>query len=170
MKAIISGQVEVAVLIDNDKNYLITLDNPELKREVSNYAISRIFADANDVISIDVASEKQVKETLELLYMKDRALLLILILLDVDEVFDNRMLAAECLSEFLLSKNSEDVIAFLENRLYSAPLPPNADIDKAIEFSKKVKGDKLASLLITLRDSQEEIKKRCEVDNQNTEE
>ena len=86
-----------------------------------------------------------------------------MILLDISEEQDNRLLAAECLSEFLLSENSKDIITYVENYLYSSPLPSNADINGAIEFAKELKADELTTLLVFLRDNQEEIKKRCEV-------
>ena len=59
MKALISGQIETAILIEDNVFSSITLDNPDLEREITNWDISRMFANATDVILIDNTNKKQ---------------------------------------------------------------------------------------------------------------
>lgn len=157
MKALISGQVATAVLVDGEHFFSFDLDTPgeTVRREV--WEIPLLLADATDIQEIDNTSELAAIEELELAWTKDRTLQLILILLDSDEEAENRLNAAECLNEFLSNVTVNEYIA---NRLYSSPLPSDADIPYAIEVCSNASLREVREFLIVLKGDQQEISRR----------
>lgn len=157
MKAILSGQTAVAVCIENDQFYSISIDAPESWSERQEWEIPLLFADATDMLQLENISRSQVLEKLEIAWAQDRSLQLILILLDHEEESETRLESAECLDDFL---NQAEVREYVENHLYSAPLPSNADLSGAIQICTAVSLAKVMDFLHALRSDQEEISKR----------
>ena len=153
MKALVSGQAGVAILIA--KKHISSLhigkENtiPRTKKD-----ISYLLADTTDVIELDKATPETARTSLELAYQKDRALHLILILLDGDADSETRTMAAECLEEFFAESQ---VFDFVCNRLYVAPLPQNVDFIGALLQAEEARASLLAEFLQNLDSHQSSI-------------
>lgn len=157
MKAILSGQTAVAVCIENDQFHSISIDSPETWRERHDWEIPLLFSDATDMLQLENMSRSQVLEKLEIAWAQDRSLQLILILLDHDEESETRIEAAECLDDFF---SQAEVREYVENHLYSASLPSNADLSGAIQICTVASLAKVMDFLRALQSDQEEIAKR----------
>lgn len=157
MKAILSGQTAVAVCIENDQFHSISIDSPETWNERHDWEIPLLFANATDMFQLENVSRSQVSEKLEIAWAQDRSLQLILILLDQEEESETRLEAAECLDDFL---NQAEMRGYVENHLYSASLPSNADLNGAIQICTAVLLAKVMDFLHSLQSDQEEISKR----------
>ena len=124
MKALVSGQAGIAVLIEGGRVSFLHLDSPQpIPRSKAD--IPHLFADATDVVELPQTTVEKAGAALDLSWRQDRALHLILILLDREADDGARRIAVECLEEFLADS---EVSAFVCNRLYSAPLPDLADM------------------------------------------
>lgn len=157
MRAILSGQTAVAVHIENDKLYSISLNDQESWTERQEFELSYLFEDAHDIIQLENVSRSETQERLELEWERDRSLQLILILLDNEEEKQTRLEAAECLDEFFKQEAPREYVG---NHLYSAPLPSVADLEGSIDLSKCSSLDHIKEFLCTLQSDQDEISKR----------
>jgi len=157
MKAILSGQTAAAICIEDGQFYSISLDSSEIWSERHEWEIPLLFADATDILQLENVPRSEVLEKLKLAWAQDRSLQLILILLDCDEEPQTRREAAECLDDFL---NQDEVKKYVENHLYSSPLPSNADLNSAIQLSTGSSSAKVTEFLRALQSDQEEISKR----------
>ncbi len=161
MKAILSGQSAIAVCIEDSKFYSISLDE-ETWAERNECDIPFLFANAADIFQIEYTSRSEVLKKLETAWEQDRCLQLTLITLDKEENETTRIEAIECLNG-LLSK--AEVKEYVENRLYSAPMPTGSDLDGAIKLSKLESLEITTNFLLTIQNDQEEILKRYNVWN-----
>ena len=116
--------------------------------------ISYLFGDASDVISVAAGSPAQAFRILENEWAHDRALHLILILLDREAHLRAKRIASEALEQFLVVPTTRQ---FVLHRLYSRPLPASADIPEALRFCVDASGKALWGLLAALRDDQAKI-------------
>lgn len=157
MKAILSGQTAAAVCIEDGRFYSVSLDSPETWSERHECEIPYLFVDAADILQLENISRSDVIDKLKIEWAKDRGLQLILILLDHEEELQTRLEAAECLDDFL---NQDEVRKYVENHLYSAPLPSAADLNSAIQISADSSLAHVTEFLSTLQNDQEEISKR----------
>jgi len=157
MRALISGQASTAVLFCDERVYSVTLDAPENRREREEWEILWLFADTTDVEQVECEDEPKVLQTLELAWEKDRSLQLIIILLDSKEDIELRLSAATCLDPFL---ENSSVREFVENRMYSAPLPSSADLAGAIHQCSESKLQFVTALLLALDEDQVAINQR----------
>jgi len=157
MKAILSGQTAIAVCIEGESLYSISLDSPESWIAQQKWELPHLFADATDILQLENVSRSEVIDKLKLEWAQDRSLQLILILLDHEEEPQTRLEAAECLDDFL---NQGEVRKYVENHLYSSPLPSTADLNGAIQLSADSLLVHLTEFLSTLQSDQEEISKR----------
>jgi tetratricopeptide (TPR) repeat protein len=158
MKAILSGQTAIAVTIEGEDLYSISVNSPESWTPRQEWELPRLFAHASDVLQLENVSRSEVIDKLKSEWVQDRSLQLILMLLDPDEESQTRLEAAECLDEFL---NRYEVKKYVENYLYSSPLPSTADLDRAIQLSIDSSLAHLTEFLLILQSNQEEISKRC---------
>lgn len=156
MKALISGQAGIAVLADGGHFLSFTLDEIT-PSEWQNQDLSWLFGACSDVRSIDCDSREQLLAELELAWQQDRSLHLTLLLLNSQEESDIRRDAAECLDEFLSKSLVEDFVA---NRLYSKPLPDQADLPGAMAIAEGVLALRVRGFLYDLSALQLEISKR----------
>ena len=158
MKAIISGQAAVAVFFDGEKMWSVNLDNLDKKIRCSESDLRFLFAGVTDLVELEDVTEEEALKELEQAWKKDRAMHLILILLDNEEAEETRQLAAECLEEFLPDSEVEE---FVFNRMYAAPLPNEADLPGAMRYAEEVQGTYLHQLLNQLKSDQSEITHLC---------
>ena len=156
MKALVSGQAGIAVLIEGGRVSFLHLDSPQpIPRSKAD--IPHLFADATDVVELPQTTVEKAGAALDLSWRQDRALHLILILLDREADDGARRIAVECLEEFLADS---EVSAFVCNRLYSAPLPDLADMVGALLLAESASASRLDALLEDLGESQAEICRR----------
>lgn len=159
MKAFVSGQAATAVMIDEENIHSIGLDalHP-IERRASDLPI--LFHGSSDVRSVVCDSKEELLAELELEWQKDRSLHLSLLLLDAQEDRDVRKEATACIEDFF----SADVVReFVANRLYSAPLPDQADIEGATALAEEAQSNRLRTFLVELADQQSEIAARLQV-------
>lgn len=64
MRAILSGQTAVAVHIENDKLYSISLNDQESWTERQEFELSYLFEDAHDIIQLENVSRSETQERL----------------------------------------------------------------------------------------------------------
>jgi tetratricopeptide (TPR) repeat protein len=157
MKALLSGQTGVAVCIEDEELHSINVSSPDSWTARNEWELPYIFADAPDIIELDNISRLEVLEELHFEWAKDRSLQLILILLDIGEEAQTRFEAAECLDSLL---KRDEVKEYVENHLYSSPLPSRADLSSAIKLSTDLVLANLEEFLIRLQGNQDEISKR----------
>ena len=154
MRAIISGQAGVLVLVDNKRVSSRSLDGTDLiVRQARD--IPHLFADATDVVEIEDTSYSEAISRLQTEWQKDRALHLMLLLLDSDVPPGTRRDAADCADQFV----SNSVIRqFVLSRFHAAPLPPSADLVGAYDACPAGSFN-LRRLLEQLEASQREIRR-----------
>ena len=121
MKALISGQAAVAVMVDGDEMSSFTWDDPEILIPRRPSDLRLLFGTATDIAELPDASHAGAIEALGKSWSRDRAVHMALILFDGDALTDTRIAAAECLDEFLADP---DVAEFVLNLLSTAPMPP----------------------------------------------
>jgi len=159
MGAYISGQASLAVVLKEGKYYALHLEHADDPIECADWSIPHLFADCSDVEVIRNTSESSVRQHLELMWTKDRAVHLFLILLDKDEDRENRALAAECLEGLFSDINVETHVGYC---LYSAVLPGQADASWPLKYAETMSYTGLARFIRQLVADQLEIRKRCE--------
>ena len=163
MKAILSGQAGTAVCIENDGFFSVTLDSEEpLWVSRNKYDIPYLFFDYNDIFEDEFKSRSEVIEKLEIAWGQDRGLQLTLIALDNKEYKDIRIEAIECLNNLF---DKPEVREYVENRLYSAPMPYNADLKGAISLSEENCLETARKFFSGILNDQDEISKRCDAWN-----
>jgi len=143
MKALISGQAGIAVLIDGSRVRSVDIDSPD-PIERSGEDIPYLFGEASDVTELSSTNLESTLAALELSWRQDRALHLVLILLNRNGDREARQMSAECLEEFLPDRAVHE---FVCNRLYSAPLPPSADLVGSLLISERAKARNLEGFL-----------------------
>lgn len=147
------------MLLQEGKYYALHLEQADDPIECADWSIPHLFADCTDVEVIRNTSESSVRQQLELMWAKDRAVHLFLILLDKDEDRENRALAAECLEDFF---SEVKVVTHVGYRLYSAVLPAQADASWPCQDAETMGFTRLARFIRQLVADQLEIRKRCE--------
>ena len=158
MRALVSGQAGLAVLIEEDHVYSVHIAASDpVPRSAAD--IPYLLADASDVVEIPEATPQKAAAALDLSWRQDRALHLILILLDREADDDTRRMAVECLEEFACDPA---VAVFVCNRLYSGPLPDSADMVGALLLAESMDAKRLNKLLEDLGEFQPEIRHRRE--------
>ncbi|WP_321476171.1 hypothetical protein [uncultured Paludibaculum sp.] len=153
MKAILSGQAGVVVVQDGSTCWSRRVRDDQYN-ECRLEDIPFLFADCYDLMSVASTSPAQAFRVLENEWTHDRALQLVLILLDSDAHLRARNMAASGL-EKLFSK--ETAQQFVLHRLYAYPLPKGADLIGALEFCARESCRIARDLLFTLRDDQQNI-------------
>jgi len=133
MKTLVSGQAGLAIFIQGNEIEVISVDDKETEKKLPLNALNGLLADATDIITYDSISKSNAIKSLELYWRFDRSLHLTIILLDINELEKISLLAAECLEELFQDR---DVLNYIFNVMYSAPLPPSASIDKAMKVSQ----------------------------------
>lgn len=154
MNVLISGQAGTAAIIQGNEARVVRIDDKDNEKITPVNLLYRYFMGATDVSEFKIASESLVYEQLELSWKFDRALQLLLILLDKNEDVETSSMAVECLRDFF---ESNDVLEYVNSSLYASPLPQNADLEKAFNFA--VDKERILLLLEDLKKYQKEIQK-----------
>ncbi|GGF74927.1 hypothetical protein GCM10011332_31210 [Terasakiella brassicae] len=154
MYALISGQAAKAAFAYGDNYKVISADTSDHCYETSLANANYVFSGASDINQIEVSSEEEGLCYLKNAVEADRALILILMLLDPEEDTEIKKETAEILNDFL---EDEHTRTFVSNQLFSAPSSDLTDINAAKKLSTEHK--KLLTWLIELDNCQEAIKK-----------
>lgn len=131
MKAIISGQAGLAILMDGQSIYSIDVDSTDqlIKRDF--WEVRHLLNEASDAYLLKNTTKERIVAELERAWRRDRALQLMLILLDPTNEQDLRQESAECLEDLLVSEDEREQLA---NVLYASPLP---DTSEATQVSRQ---------------------------------
>ncbi len=133
MRALVSGQAGVAIVFDGDRTVSIDVEcEHPVVRDPNEWPY--LLEGADDAYELNDVSEQQVVRELDLAWRKDRALHLVLILLERDTRQETRKESAELL-EILVA--DERVFRHILNRLHVAPLPATADLEGAVRITGK---------------------------------
>ncbi|MEA2819300.1 MAG: hypothetical protein QOJ86_1304 [Bradyrhizobium sp.] len=150
MDAVFSGQAgTLAFLQGADAQVVRTTDaGPDfiILREDVGY----LFQGCNDIVVTKGVSDEEARQGLETAWENDRALRLLLIALDMEAEKELRLEAAYCLEEIL---PSADALAFVEDQLYSQPLPEQADPRFLADKSRWPIIDKLMKRIVAKQSS-----------------
>lgn len=184
MNALISGQAGVAVLLDVGPTgsigetapteqetlfsgpkplYALALNPPGARLPCKSWAdVQNLFAGADDVTEYHDITHEKVVDLLGTAWARDRALQLVLALLDAKLKTETRVSAAKSIVK-LFSHVGEgetgDVKAFVANRLHSVPLPnEGVDLSGAIRVAEECeKTSDLITFLLQLDEAQQGI-------------
>jgi tetratricopeptide (TPR) repeat protein len=156
MRALISGQAGMAVLLEEEPLYAVAFDAPDEVIPCRVWSDVRVlFAGAEDVTEMDTATHESAIEALDLAWAKDRAMQLTLVLLDSKANEDTRKDAAECVTELFEFAGVEEFVA---NRLFASPMPKDqSDLSGAIELAGEIGETSLQALLLAIRNAQPRI-------------
>jgi hypothetical protein len=154
MKVLISGQAGLAIFVDNTGSWVVSAERPDERLPCLNSDIAWLLADVVDIKEFEDTTYDDAVKELRRVSRADRALQLVLILLDGDEDSETAWMAAEVLDGWL---KDEPVVRFVENRLYAAHLPHNADVPRAKEIARKA-GEKVFDFLVALDNHQGAIR------------
>ena len=144
----------MALVLDGDDVWSLTVDAPHTLVPCARESVLNVFAGASDVQSFSDVTQTEAVDRLQHAWRIDRALQLTLILLDHEDSGETRIMAAECVEEFF---QYPEVHEFVANRLFSAPLPIEADVRGAILFAQQANATTLASFLEQLDAHQPQI-------------
>lgn len=101
---------------------VVDVFNPERELIRARYSIDYFFDGAADIEFFNFGSKQEVKKILNLHYERSLALQLFLIFIDNEEDTETRFIAGEDFSEYF---QSEDIIEYVSNFVFSSPLPKN---------------------------------------------
>ena len=154
MRAIISGQAGLALLGDENSVWTVSVEAPE-KRTPSVWRDAvYLFADAGDIEEMLDVSVQQIIHKLEQAWRRDRALQLILILIDPEEDAETRTMAVECVEHHFVFDEIQDFVA---DRLYCAQLPSSIELRSVRRLSEQANAGKVVAFLDKLEADQEAI-------------
>jgi hypothetical protein len=101
MKALISGQAGIALLIDDGKCWSVSVEEPGRMTPCAQEEFHYLIAGGDDVVALETTTADDARAELQAAWCRDRALQMTLILLDREEEAEIRGMAAECLEERL---------------------------------------------------------------------
>ncbi len=156
MRALVSGQASVAVLVDGESIFSITLDHTTPVRRMP-WEVPLILADVADVFEIANASIESATSELEAAWCRDRAFRLTLVALDSAYGRRVREDSIECLEELLAQ---ETALEFVANRMYAAPIPASTDLDGVRRLLGKTSARRVSDFLETLISDQAAVRDR----------
>jgi tetratricopeptide (TPR) repeat protein len=157
VKTLISGQAASAVCFESQRIYSIHINAPDVIRERREWEICHLFSYADDVIEIDCPTIIEVQQHLRVAWAKDRALRLLLILIDKNEDNETKQSLLLCLEDLFKIPEVENFVA---SHLYSKPLPSVADLQRASELCTSAQLTLLPQFISNLANDQREIKLR----------
>ncbi len=152
MKAVISAQAGIALLLDETGNrVIVTGETPE---NTTLDAALHTLRYTQDAAEVDCESVDGLRELLQQRHACDVGLRMFLILIDRHEDHGTRLLAGKCCEQRL---QSADVREFVIHRLYTKPLPEDADTLSALVWSMESNWAELQTMLQELMDAQVRI-------------
>ena len=161
MYALISGQAAQAVLVNQNKVFLYRLDDDidTSGVEIPVTDIPRVFQACTDVRKVHPVTTAGVRQELESDWAKDRALHLMMILLDPQEEHENRRLASECINDLFVDSAVQQFVALF---MYASPLPDVGQLNTASDIATTAVNDRVLAFVQQLAMNQAAIRKRCE--------
>jgi tetratricopeptide (TPR) repeat protein len=156
VKALISGQAGVAILLEGSAVYSIDIDSTDdlVRREHAD--IRLLVGEAQDAYWLRGKTQDEVVAELGVAWRRDRSLQLFLMALDPEEDDEFRAEAAECLDDLLSGERDREQLASV---MYSSPLPNPEAAEEALAFGRP--GGPVAKFLRRLIDAQPAIKRWC---------
>lgn len=155
MRALISGQAGIAVLIDGEEYSSIEVHSLESVPRAA-HDVAYLVGDASDLVELEDVSRDDTARELEVAWRKDRSLHLALIAIDGGAARENRLSSAKCLIDLL---RDSPITNFVRNRLYAAPLPATADLPSALELAGSSGSVEFANVLRQVSADQELIRR-----------
>ena len=125
MDAFVSGQCGRAICVQGTEAFLVSVDETDTTVSIPLGLAYTALAGATDIRELKGITRERLNDVLQLQWSCDRALRLMLILLDEDEYIEVRQEASEIIEEFL---SDIEVCSFVSARLYSKPLPSSFDV------------------------------------------
>ncbi len=153
-KAIISGQAGIVIFVDGREACTFRRINEENISDCRRQDIPYLLGDCSDSIVVTGKSPIQAYRILENEWKNDRAIQLLLILIDGSSHLRAKRIAVGSLEEMLASAT---VYQFVAHRLYARPLPKDADLDEALRMSNEQARKQLWGLLTDIRTHQDMI-------------
>jgi hypothetical protein len=155
-RAIISGQAGVVVFVDGSKSCNYRRVGEAEYHPCRAEDVPYLVGDASDAIVISGKSAAQADRILENEWKNDRALHLVLILIDGGAHLRAKRIAADSLEDILTTPT---VYQFVRHRLYARTVPATADLDEAVRMSSEYGGKILWGMLVELRKHQAAIER-----------
>lgn len=154
-KAILSGQAGIVVLMDGSETCRYRRVGEDGFHACRPQDVTYLFGDASDAIVVIGKSPAQICRLLDNEWANDRALHLMLILVDGDAHLRAKRIAAESLEDIL---GNPTTYQFVTHRFYAHGLPAGADLDDAVQMSSELGRKIVWSMLIEFRNRQAAIK------------
>jgi hypothetical protein len=155
MEAVISGRCGLAVLLDREGVSSFDVDDPNSLVPRGLHELPRLFAEAVDLVFLANVTIEQAREVLESEYSASLALDLVLIFLDPEGSDGVRTEVTLELEELL---RDPEVTRRLENVLYGAPLPQEADPAGALRLARDAGATRTREMLVRLDRQQDVIR------------
>lgn len=155
MKVRISGRAAAFAIQRADGWQLGRRGRKELIR-IAEPDVVRVLGNTPDVIEADLPTVSEAERRLETEWSKDRALRLLLLLLDSQEGVEGLAEAAKLLDRLLTNKH---IVAHIENQFAQQPLPANADLARVEELAVDLTD--LSALLAHIREWQPMLPQVC---------
>jgi hypothetical protein len=153
-RAIVSGQAGIVVMDAPNGCSYRRMGETDF-RGCRPQDVSLLLGDATDVLVISGKSPTQISRILENEWANDRALHLLLILVDGESHLRAKRIAVESLDDLL---SNPPVMQFVNHRLYARTLPPTADLDEAVRMSNSLIRKTVWNMLVELRRHQPNVK------------
>jgi hypothetical protein len=152
MKAILSGQAGVGILVNRDSLSLVRVGVPDTL-PCRDEDVLWLLADASDISEMEVDDDRGAVHELNIAWVSDRAVQEAFILIDKTEPEGIR-----CRAAALLATNVEQprIADFVNNTLYALPRIEDADFDGALRCVPD-KSSKVRDLLVEVQRNQESI-------------
>jgi tetratricopeptide (TPR) repeat protein len=131
MDALVSGQAGIAILVQGTEALLVSMDALDSEFVCSPNSIPYLLDGTSDVVELKAVSKETAILQLQLAWKFDRALHLILILVDGEEESETRMMAAECIPDLVVDRQVRED---LENLLYSCRIPNTQGLKESRRF------------------------------------
>jgi hypothetical protein len=151
MKALISGRAGRALIIEGQTLRSLDIKDPWHLVERRHREVPFLFGDARDIRIVENGNLESIHQQLQEDSKFTLGLDLALISLDAELPAGIRL---DALSELEDALDSPRIAERLENILYAAPLPDDADIDGACELAATTECELIRELLISLSEAQ----------------
>jgi len=124
MRALISGQAGIAILLDENITSIIRFEDPDHAIPCQATDLLWLLADADDVVEFSEIGRSEVVDRLSTAWKRDRTLQLMLALTDSTLPLAVRQKASDAVDSAFQDQDNRD---FVSHRLYAAPLRSNLD-------------------------------------------
>lgn len=140
MKAVLSGRVGAAVLLEDEQWLLLRADCPDEPVPIAPCPLGRIFGQASDIQVFHSASVDDIRAALDSAHDADLAYQLALILLDGElepgDGEENEKSRFQAVSELEHLLAIASIATHVNNTFSSAPLPGTADLPGAFQYAR----------------------------------